>query len=312
MALLNMLLARLDNFRPVRAWKLYSLRHGPLMSAGIGFVMFFSVTGLLATGFSVAGLVLSGEPLLVDSIVSNVAALAPGLLKTNGVDGLVDPHELLNPSGLEWTAVIAAVVTVFTSLGWIGGLREGLRGVFGLDPLEQNPLLTKVFDAGTLLLLGAALVLSAGVSLVFGTAAGWVIGWLGLEEAVAGPVTWLVRTAVPLLLNWATAVIMFRFAGVLRLRRRAFIEGTVLAGVGTTILQIFSTELLARAGQNPILASFAIIIGLLIWFNLISQVYLVSAAWSAIREADEGAEDPQHKTLGSRHVPPRAFPTKGS
>lgn len=294
----------------MRAFNLYNLRHGPLLSAGIGFTMFFSITGLLATGFAVTGLVLNGQPQLVDSIVSSIATAAPGLLKTNGGNGLVDPHDLLNPTGLGWTAAIAAVVTVFTALGWIAGIREGLRGVCGLEPVQGNPLLLKARDAGTLLLLGAALVVSAGVSLVFGTAAGWIIARLGLADAVAGPVSWLVRTAVPLVLNWATAVIMFRFAGRLKLRRQAFLEGTVLAGVGTTILQIFSTELLANAGRNPILASFAIIIGLLIWFNLVSQVYLVSAAWAAIREADTGAHAHPKPALGSRHPSPHSFPAK--
>ncbi|MBT8161256.1 MULTISPECIES: YihY/virulence factor BrkB family protein [Arthrobacter] len=294
----------------MRAFNLYNLRHGPLMSAGIGFTMFFSVTGLLTTGFAITGLVLSGEPKLVDSIVSSVATVAPGLLKVDGGTGLVDPHELLNPSGLGWTAVIAAAVTVFTALGWIAGVREGLRGVFALDAVQENPILTKAYDAGTLLLLGVALVGSAGASLVFGTAAGWIIDRLGVPDAVGEPVTWLVRTAVPLVLNWATAAIMFRFAGRLRLERRAFIEGTVLAGIGTTVLQIFSTQLLANAGRNPILASFAIIIGLLIWFNLVSQVYLVTGAWSAVREADQRSAATQHKTLGSRPVQPRPFTSR--
>ncbi|WP_442853101.1 YihY/virulence factor BrkB family protein [Arthrobacter sp. MA-N2] len=311
-AFINLVLARLSNFRPMRAFNLYNLHNGPLLSAGIGFTMFFSITALLATGFAVTGLVLSGQPQLVDSIVSSVATSAPGLLKTRGGNGLVDPHDLLNPTGLGWTAAIAAVVTVFSALGWIAGIRQGLRGVFGLDPLQENPLLMKARDAGTLLLLGVALVVSAGVSLVFGTATGWIIERLGLADTVGGPVTWLVRTAVPLVLNWATAVIMFRFAGRLKLRRRAFFEGTVLAGIGTTILQIFSTELLANAGRNPLLASFAIIIGLLIWFNLVSQVYLVSAAWAAIRESDEGQGPHRKPALGSRHPTPHSFPTKPS
>ncbi len=51
----------------------------------------------------------------------------------------MDPQDLLNPSGLGWTAVIAAVVTVVTSLGWINGLRDGLRGVMQLAPLVINP-----------------------------------------------------------------------------------------------------------------------------------------------------------------------------
>ena len=47
------------------------------MSAGIGFTMFFSITGLLTTGFSVAGLVLSGQPALLDRLVTSVARSAP-------------------------------------------------------------------------------------------------------------------------------------------------------------------------------------------------------------------------------------------
>ncbi len=312
MPLLQWLLARLNALRPIRAFQHYSLQHGPLMSAGIGFRMFFSVTGLLATGFSVAGLVLRGQPALLDRVISSVAANAPGLLKVDGGQGLVDPHELLNPNGLGWTAAIAAVVTLVTSLGWIDGLRDGLRGVVRLGPRKLNPVLVKLRDAGILLLLGVALGISAGVSLVFGTTAGWVTEQLHLDPLAAGPLTTSVKIAVPLLLGWCTALIMFRLAAGLKLARRALLEGTGLAAVGTAVLQIFSAELLAGAGRNPILAPFAIIIGLLIWFNLVSQVYLVSAAWAAVRDEDLRA-DPAATTngWGARHVQPGKTPPAG-
>ncbi|MBT2248469.1 YihY/virulence factor BrkB family protein [Arthrobacter sp. BHU FT2] len=306
LAMVQWIVARLNAFRPMRAFRHYTLQHGPLMSAGIGFNMFFSITGLLATGFSVAGLVLRGQPALLDSIVTSVASSAPGLLKVDGGTGLVDPQDLLDPQGLGLTALIAAIVTVITSLGWIAGLRDGLRGVMELPPLMLNPVLMKLRDAGTLLLLGVALVISAGASLVFGTAAGWVTGFLNLNDAVAGPLTTSIKIAVPLVLGWVTALIMFRLAGGLKLSRRALLEGTILAAVGTSILQIFSTELLAGAGRNPILAPFAIIIGLLIWFNLVSQVYLVSAGWAAVREADlKSGEIPRKTVLGARRPTPQ-------
>lgn len=299
-------MARLNTNRAMRSFQHYSRQHGPLLSAGIGFNMFFSVTGLLTTGFAIAGIVLGGNPVLEDAVISSVAAAAPGLLQVNGGEGLVDPHSLLNPSGLGWTALIAAAVTIFTSLGWIASVREGLRGVMNADPLVRNALLQKAIDAGTLLLLGVILVVSAGASLIFGTAADWFIGLLKLNEDVAAPIAAIVKIVVPLLLNCTTAAVLFRLAGGLKLGRPAFLEGVALAGIGTTVLQFFSTELLARSGNNPVLASFAIIIGLLIWFNLVSQVYLVSASWAAIREADaESGEAPRTKVLGSRRVAPR-------
>jgi membrane protein len=309
MAMVPWLLARLNTVRPLRAFQHYNLQHGPLMSAGIGFRMFFSVTGLLATGFSLAGLFLSEQPALLDQIIRSVAMTAPGLLQVNGSEGLVDPYELLNPASLGWAAVIAAAITVFTALGWISGIRDGVRGMMRLGPRGMNPVLQILRDAGTLLLLGVALVVSAAVSLVFGTAAGWVTEKLNLDPLLAGPLTTSVTIVVPLLLGWGTALIMYRVAAGLKLARRSLMEGTILAAVGTTVLQIFSTQLLASAGRNPILAPFAIIIGLLIWFNLVSQVYVLCAAWVAIREQDLRLAPAGKKTgWGARQVQPGKTP----
>ncbi len=311
MAMVPWLLARLNTVRPLRAFQHYNLQHGPLMSAGIGFRMFFSVTGLLATGFSLAGLFLSGQPALLDQIIRSVNMTAPGLLQVNGSEGLVDPYELLNPASLGWAAVIAGVITVFTALGWISGIRDGVRGMMQLGPRGMNPVLQILRDAGTLVLLGVALVTSAAVSLVFGTAADWVTAQLNLDPLLAGPLTTSVTILVPLLLGWGTALIMFRVAAGLKLARRSLLEGTLLAAVGTTVLQIFSTQLLASAGRNPILAPFAIIIGLLIWFNLVSQVYVVCAAWVAVREQDLRLAPAGKKTgWGARRVQPGKTPVE--
>ncbi|MFF2030284.1 YihY/virulence factor BrkB family protein [Arthrobacter sp. NPDC058192] len=311
MAMVPWLVARVNTWLPVRVFTHYNIQRGPLMSAGIGFRMFFSITGLLATGLSVAGLVLSGHPALLDQIIKSVAAAAPGLLKVNGSEGLVDPYQLLNPASLGWAAVIAAVVTVFTSLGWIGGMRDGTRTMMQLGPLWMNPVLQILRDVGTLLLLGVALVVSSAVSLVFGTAADWVAGQLHLDPLLAGPLTTSVTIVVPLLLGWGTALIMYRVAAGLKPARRSLLEGTILAAVGTTVLQIFSTQLLASAGKNPILAPFAIIIGLLIWFNLVSQVYVLCAAWLAIREEDLKTQPAATTTgWGARQVQPGKTPVE--
>jgi membrane protein len=311
MAMVAWLLAKVNALLPVRTYTHYLRQRGPLLSAGIGFRMFFSVTGLLATGFAIAGLVLSGHPALLETIIRSVDAAAPGLLQVDGSAGLVDPYQLLNPASLGWAAGIAAIVTVFTSLGWISGIRDGVRGMMRLGPLMMNPILQILKDVGTLLLMGVALVVSSAVSLIFGTAAGWAAQQLGLDPVVAGPLTTSITILVPLLLGWGTALIMYRVAAGLKPGRRSLLEGTTLAAVGATVLQIFSTQLLASAGKNPILAPFAIIIGLLIWFNLVSQVYVICAAWVAIREEDLKSQPVSTTTgWGARRVQPGKTPVE--
>jgi membrane protein len=295
-------LARLNSLLPLRAFAQYTRAHGPLMAAGMGFNMFFSITGLLTTGFSIAALALRGNTVLLDAVLANVAKSAPGLLKVGGGSGLVDPQALLNPTGLGWAAVIGAVVTLVTSLGWIQSLRDGLRAVLELPARQQNPLLAKARDLAILLLLGVALLLTSAVTVAAGAALGFVVDLLKLDPVIARPVGFVVGLVLAVLLSALTALIMFRLAAGLRLPRRILIESTLIAGVGTTVLQLLSTLLLAKAGANPVLASFAVIIGLLIWFNFVSQVYLISGGWAAVRTADAEADaaSPAATGLGAR------------
>ena len=286
MAWIQYQLARLNATAPMRAFQQYNRQRGPLMAAGVGFNMFFSITGLLTTGFSVAGLVLRNDRVLLDAIITSVSKNAPGLLMVHGQNGLVDPEKLLNPTGLGLTAIIAAIVTIITSLGFIQAMRQGLRGVLALQQLAGNPVLIKLKDAGTLVLLGLALVLTSAVTVVFGAALDAIVGAVGLNPAVANPVGYAVGFIAGLLLNWLAAAIMFKLGAGLDLRHRVFLEATLIAGAGATVLQLLSSFLLAKAGANPVLAPFAVIVGLLIWFNFVSQVYLMAAGWAAVREAD--------------------------
>jgi membrane protein len=277
--------AWLQSTRPLRAWNQYNLWNGSILAAGVGVAMFFSITGLLATGFSIAALVLQTDPALLNAVVTTIAQGAPGLLQVNGHSGLVDPHRLLNPTWLGWAAGISALVSLVTSLGWISSLRKGLRAVMELPALAKNPVLLKVQDLATLLLLGVAVLITSSITVLFGTALPSFTQVLGLSSVTANVIGYVIGFIVAALLNSIVSVILFR-ASRLSLHRKPLLQTTILAGVATTILQLFSGLLLAKAGANPLLASFAVVIGLLIWFNFVSQAYLLVGSWAAVAEAD--------------------------
>jgi membrane protein len=54
------------------------------------------------------------------------------------------------------------------------------------------------------------------------------------------------------------------------------------------VLKVLGSLLLGGASSNPLIASFAVIVGLLIWFNLVCQVILVCAAWVVVSASDAG------------------------
>lgn len=294
-ATIQYLLAGLNAFRPMRAFQLYTNRHGPLMAAGIAYNMFFAIAALLVAGFSILGLIISGNDNLQQVIIRAVDSTTPGLIDT-GSGGLADPEELFGlEMGYGIALVVSTVAMLLTSLGWIAGIREGMRGIFNLPPVQANPVLVKLKDLGILLVLAVVLIVTTVVGLVTNTVLDLVLQWLGLGDA-ARPLTQVAGAVVTLLLDTVVAVILFRSASAIEMPRSVLLQSALIAGVGSTVLRTFSTLLLAGVDRNPLLAPFAVILGLFVWFFLLSQVYLLAAAWGAIGAAD--AESAGSKARG--------------
>ncbi|WP_051479155.1 YihY/virulence factor BrkB family protein [Arthrobacter sp. H5] len=304
-ATLTYVLARLFVIRPVRVFQLYSVRRGPLMAAGIAYRMFFSIASLLIAGISILGLVVSGNVALQNVIVDAVASTTPGLIDTdpdNGASGgLVTADQLFSAdTGLSVALVVSTIVTLITALGWIAGVREGMRGIFALPPVVVNPVLLKLKDLGTLLVLGVALVLTTVVGLAANTLLDVVFDWLQFGDA-ARPFTWFAGVVVMLVLDLAVAVILFRGASGIEMHRKNLFQAALIAAAGSTLLRTFSTLLLGNVDRgNALLAPFAVILGLFVWFFLLSQVYLLAAAWGAIGKADAEAGVPPRHNLSLR------------
>ena len=96
--------------------------------------------------------------------------------------------------------------------------------------------------------------------------------------------------------------------------RVALLESAFIAGAGSTTLRYFSSLLLGSASSNPILAPFAVILGLFVWFYLLSQVYLLATSWGAVTTADivAAVRRGNPKGLRSRSAQLRAPASTGS
>ncbi|WP_460459702.1 YihY/virulence factor BrkB family protein, partial [Angustibacter peucedani] len=285
------LLARLKASHAYRSWQRYGDARGNVLAGGVAYLGFFSILPALVLGFSVFGFVLRGQPDLFARVVDYVSGTLPGILRdTAHPDGILDASKPPTPNALSVAGAISLVLLVLSGLGWVDALREGVRAMFDQPTFKTNPVLGKLRDVGVLVTLGLAVLASAVLSFVVTALASRVLGWVGVSDSsTAGHlVLQVLGVLVVLAADFALMVIVLRLMSGLDLRRPDVAQGALVGAVGLGVLKLSSGLLLASASKKPLLASFAVVIGLLVLMNLISRVMLLSAAWAATTLHDRG------------------------
>src|SRR3954462_9544487 len=163
MAAFQPVLDRLKATRAYRAWTRYSEANGDLLAAGVGYFAFFSIFPALALAFAIFGFFLQGRPDLVETIADSLNTTLPGMVRTEshpqGVISVQAPASLT----LTVTGIIAFVTLLLAGLGWVGALRTGIRGIFGLEASTDNLVRTKARALLAPVTLGLATPASAAV-----------------------------------------------------------------------------------------------------------------------------------------------------
>ena len=284
------LVTRVQALKPVRVFLHYSSRRGPLLSAGLSYQAIFAVFAAIWLAFSVAGLVLNANPALRGALFDLIGTAVPGLID-RGNGGAIDPNLLLSTGVLGWTGALALVGTLFTAIGWLGSARDAVRDIAGLASPATHFALLKLRDLGLALAFGVALLVSAALSVGSTAALAWLQSLVGIDSAslAATITTRVVGLALMFALDVGTLVALYRVLAGVPIPRRPLIQGAVLGAVALGVLKVLGSTLLGGASSNPLLASFAVIIGLLIWFNLVCQVILLGAAWVVVSATDAGS-----------------------
>ena len=119
-----------------------------------------------------------------------------------------------------------------------------------------------------------------------------------LTTAVAGAVQWVLRelgwggastvavgvagALVAFVVDAAVFVLVVRVLADEHPPRRDLLRGAAIAAAGIGVVRILGTSVVAgSATKNPVLASFAVVVTLLVWVNLIARIVLLAAAWTA-------------------------------
>ncbi len=273
--------------KAVRAYLRYSENRGPMLADSVTYQTLFSLFAGVLLGFSLAGLWLSGNPEAMNSLVSAIDNVIPGLV---GEGGIVDPENIAVPAGLTIASVISIVGLGWSAIGAIGSLRTAMRTI--ADKVNDDALFiwVQLRNLGLGLGMGIALVASAGVTLIGTAFVGIVQEWLGFggDGVATAIVTRGVAIIVTFALDLAIVAVLVRVLSGLTASARSLWSGAVIGAVGLTVLQQLSGLFVGGASSNPLLATFASLIALLLWLNLSTQVILYSTSYVVTGVEEEG------------------------
>jgi len=279
----------------IRAITRYGDRLGSQFAGAMTYFSFLSLVPILMVGFAVGGIVLANNQALLSELEGQISELLPAEL-AEPITGLIE-SVVANPLGVGITGLLIAL---YSGIGWMGNLRKAIRALWRPEFEEDkadvdNIVLATVKDLGSLAGLAVAIVISLGLSAFGANFTTTFLEFIGL-----GDQAWLVPViaVATILIAMAADVLIFLWVYTilpgkhLRSPFKARLRGSILAAVGFEVLKYALTTLLPNAASGSSTAAiFGPVIGLLFFFNLVSQLVLFIAAWVATAEGGPELED---------------------
>ncbi len=275
---------------PVRVWRHFLQRNGFLLAASISYQSLFAIFAVLYFAFALVGMWLGGSPAAVQNVIDVVNRYIPGLIGEHGLVSTEQVQAVAASTGgvLAIAGVVAFGVAVWTAIGFVTFTRRAVRDIFGLPFDRRNYFLLKARDLLAALLFGVALVVGATLGTTASGALDFLLSLLGLSgrSAVLAVVVKLLSVLVAFAVNAVALAALFRFLTGASLPWRTIWPGALMGGAAVAVLQIGVGLLVLYSPSNPLLLSFSVFIGFLLWFRLNGIVILVAASWIAVAAAD--------------------------
>lgn len=269
----------------VRAHVRYRDSRGGSLAGAATFFGFLSFFPLVALAFSVAGYAAALDPHAAARLRTVIHSVLPGLAGQLPIESIAAARAGAGIAGL--------LGLLIAGLGGVGSLREGLHVIWGSAVDSGNVVIRKATDAGVLAVLGCCLLATAAASALAVSAGRYLLRWAGVGSFVPGQlVVRLLAIAVALIFDTVMFAVVFSRLSGARLARKQLAHGAVAAAAGFQVLNVAGVYLVAHTTRNPVYASFAVTVGLLVWINLVARLTFLAAAWTATASRLPGAARP--------------------
>lgn len=291
----------------INAVQHYQQRQADMLAASITYFSFLALFPLVLLGVSVAGIVLSGRPELLQELTDQIRQTVPGDFGNQIVDGVNKARENAGTIG-----IVGLVGLLYAGLAWMAKLRIGMQTLWLGAPLQIMFLKAYLRDFVALVGVGGAIVLSVGVTALANGLTGTLLGLLNLDGL---PGVGVLTRVLGILVSIAGTSLIFLWLFIrlpqLHISVRHILPGAIFAATGFEILKLVGAAYISSLTGSPSAAVFGSFIGILVWIYIVSRFMLFSAAWTATlpgviaeRRADLDAAGPPEPVMVGPRVPP--------
>lgn len=285
----------------VRTYGRYQADSGDRLAASVTFYWFLSLFPILLLAIYLLRLVKG------DAAAGDVSRGLSGYLPKELVKTIATTiGDKAGKAGL-----IGAIGLLLAGLGWINALREAIRTVWHHNVSSGNVVVRKLIDVATL--IGLFVTVGASVSVTGFAASGpaFLLEQLGVNKTGAAV---LLTRAVGIGLGIVADTFLFLFLFV-RLARvttpvREVLKGAIFGAVCFAVIKLVGSVYVQRTtghGQATY-GAFAVVVGLLLFLNLLSRFVLLSSAFVVTSPYDSdvppsGTADPEQRKTASPQEP---------
>ncbi|MBL7493434.1 YihY/virulence factor BrkB family protein [Frankia sp. AgB1.9] len=305
----------------IRAYARYGANGGDRLAASTTYYVFLSFFPLVALLFAATGFVVDSYPDLKDDVVRQINGYLPGLADKLNISSLGTLKVGIGVLGL--------VGLLLAGLAFVSALRDAIRLMWHQDTDAGNLITRRLRDIRVLAGLGLLVVISLALTSLATSANGVLLRATGM--AGSSLASWSARgLGVLLALIADLMVFLYLFWRLPRqTSRRAVARAALLGAVGIEVFKLVGTWLVGKTTDNPMYGTFAVLVGLLIWINVVMRWTLFAAAWAVTApgnsdvfpsgtadqqtsEADATTDEPAPEGPAPEADPAREVPASGA
>ncbi|MFH8495628.1 YihY/virulence factor BrkB family protein [Streptomyces coeruleorubidus] len=252
------------------------------LAAAMTFTSFVALFPLLTVSATIAAATLSTEQ--QDKLQDKIAEQVPGISDQLDIAGLVDNAGTIG--------LIAGALLLFTGISWAGSMRECLRAVWELSDEEENPVLRYAKDAGVLIGLGGALLVTIAASAVASAMVGWITRELGIDEGGwSGVLLHIAAFLVAVLADFLLLLYVLTLLPGVEPTRHRLVVAALTGAVGFELLKLLLSGYLQGVAAKSMYGAFGVPVALLLWINFTSKLVLFCASWTATQSKEDELPD---------------------